>query len=105
MKPMMWLLLSGMLAGGAALPANAAPLGSTQGLKIAGENSGTTHVGYGRRHHRHYRHRHYGHRYYYRPYYSYYEPYYYRPYHRRHYYDGPRFGIYFGGHRGWRRHW
>lgn len=105
MKPTMWLLLSGMLVGGAALPANAAPLGS-HGLKMASDNSGLTRVGY--RYHRHRGHwhsrrsyRYYDEPYYYGYYQPYYRPYYYRPY----YYGGPSISFRFGGHRGWRGHW
>jgi hypothetical protein len=113
MKSTMWLLLAGALVGGAALPVNAAPLGS-HALKMAGEDADAMRVGY--RYHRHSRHWHYPryshryYRYYDEPYYygyypPYYRSYYYRPY--RHYYGGygPSFGIYFGGHRGWRGHW
>ena len=110
----MWLLLSGILVGTAALPVDDAPLG-VHGPKTADAGSATTPVG-GYYRHRGYRNWHYPrhsrryYRYYDEPYYySYSQPYYrnyYRP-HRhfyRHHY-GPTFGFYFGGHRGWRGHW
>ena len=111
MKPTMWLLLSGILVGTAALPVDAAPLG-VHGVKAADADSPTTPVGGYYRHHGYpnwyyprYSRRSY--RYYDEPSYYYryaqpYYPYYYRPY-RRHY--GPSLGFYYGGHRGWRGHW
>lgn len=109
MKPTMWLLLSGILVGGTALPVNAAPVGS-HGLKTAAaEDSGAMRVGYGyhrhRGHWRYPRHSRRYYRYYDEPYYyGYYQPYY-RPHYYRRYYGGPSFGFHFGGHRGWRGHW
>ena len=105
MKATMWVALAGIMVGAAALPAQAAPL-AVDGLKAADADSAITQAGGYRRHHGHWRYprhrRHYS--YYYEPYYygSYYPYYrhYYRPYRYR-----PSFGIYLGGHRGWRGYW
>ena len=116
MRLSVWLPLAGALAVGlGAMPVEAAPLGivSDGPRTAASEETGTTLV-----HRRCYRHRGHWHcprhvrryhRYYDQPHYSYYrDPYpYYHGGHGPRFYGGygPSFGFYFGGRRGWGRHW